>query len=409
MYTIWHSTRSLADYLVDNTVLANERARGRIRFKKMYESDANNSTKFHTMPTHLKTILYLDAPDIIVEQNSKPVLSLEVSTEAGTGHNAFQRFARIAASVENGVPAFYIYPEGAYIIRQNDPTGRWDRLNPMIFNALEKTMRIYNIPALLYYFPSQINDNDEEEIVNKGLKRDATYPSCPDGSDQEMQSMFEAINEVLNFYRRHGNLSGVMGRQVIQNRRDFMITEEHAKRMGRTNWSPLTATEVIRTTKLIDYLRNYTSRTHNFGDMLTSRENTVVYKVDANFRGDPYPGALSALDYLKCRSGLTFEERNMNLVMAWGNFTTNQGGDISITGNRQKSVNEFVNSVRDTYSDPNKILLGRRYNQLTGSQIPRYFMQVRFGSTFTKVKHIRVYSYYCDAILFHDGALWREG
>ena len=36
-------------------------------------------------------------------------------------------------------------------------------------------------------------------------------------------------------------------------------------------------------------------------------------------------------------------------------------------------------------------------------------MQVRYGSTYSKVKHIRVYSYFSDAILFPDGALWRDG
>ena len=61
------------------------------------------------MPDHIRRILYLDAPDLIVEHNNEPIFSIEITTEAGTGHNAFQRFSRIAASVENSVPAFYIY------------------------------------------------------------------------------------------------------------------------------------------------------------------------------------------------------------------------------------------------------------------------------------------------------------
>ena len=120
MFTIWYSTESFAEYLIENTILAQERSQNRIQLKKLSESDANNPANFHRMPTHLKRILYLDAPDIIVEYNSKPVFSLEVSTEAGTGHNVFQRFARVAASVENGVPAFYIYPRAGYIRRQSD-------------------------------------------------------------------------------------------------------------------------------------------------------------------------------------------------------------------------------------------------------------------------------------------------
>ena len=88
----------------------------------MYESDANNPTYFHTMPDHIKKIL-TKAPDLIVEVDHEPIFSVEVSTEAGTGHNAFQRFARLAASVENNVPLF-TYPEAAIITRQ-DSSPKW--------------------------------------------------------------------------------------------------------------------------------------------------------------------------------------------------------------------------------------------------------------------------------------------
>jgi len=46
---------------------------------------------------------------------------------------------------------------------------------------------------------------------------------------------------------------------------------------------------------------------------------------------------------------------------------------------------------------------------LSNYEIPRYFMQVRYGSTYSKAKHIRVFSYFADAILFPDGSLWRDG
>lgn len=38
----------------------------------MYESDANNPRYFHTMPDHIKKILYLDTPDLIVELDLEP-------------------------------------------------------------------------------------------------------------------------------------------------------------------------------------------------------------------------------------------------------------------------------------------------------------------------------------------------
>ena len=141
-YRIWYSTEPFADFIIDNTELRNKN----YVKKKMYESDANNARNFHSMPDHIKKILYLDAPDLIVEIDQEPIFSVEVSTEAGTGHNAFQRFARLAAAVENNVPAIYIYPEAAIITRQNQPP-KWDRINPLVFKALDDVMSIYKIPA----------------------------------------------------------------------------------------------------------------------------------------------------------------------------------------------------------------------------------------------------------------------
>ena len=53
-------------------------------------------------------------------------------------------------------------------------------------------------------------------------------------------------------------------------------------------------------------------------------------------------------------------------------------------------------------------ILSKNYNQIANREIPRYYMQVRYGSTYSKVKHIRVFSYFADAILFPDGSLWRD-
>jgi hypothetical protein len=142
------------------------------------------------------------------------------------------------------------------------------------------------------------------------------------------------------------------------------------------------------------------------GELLRNRPNTCLYQVDAKFRGDPYPGCLAAIDYLKCRQGLTFEDRRNNLVMVWGEVTvdhTNQ--TITITDNKGSTVDDFVSDVQGA-SRLN--LLTKYYYQLANKEKPRYFMQVRYGSTYSKVKHIRVYSYFADAILFPDGSLWRD-
>ncbi len=407
-YRVWYSTESLADFIIDKTIL-NAKA---VSKKKMYESDANNPRNFHTLPDHIKQILYLDAPDLIVELDSEPIFSIEVSTEAGTGHNAFQRFARLAASVENEVPAIYVYPEAVVIIRKDVPP-RWDSLNPLVFRALDEVMNIYNIPALLYYFPSDYrnhpNPTASSHLRNGGLIFDANrnYAGCPDSNHSEMQNLFSAINEIIHVNEKYTVINGrskLLGRKVLSERRRFMNTE-FIRKDGNDDMSPLTATVKVPTEFLLRHLSDYETANYHIGELLRSRAETIIYKVNAKFRGDPYPGALAAIDYLLCREGKSFEERRYNLVLAWGNLGVDEeNGTLSLTSDKS-TVNDFINAVKASES---KNLLFKNYSDIPNYEIPRYFMQVRYGSMFSKVKHVRVFSYFSDAILFPDGALWRD-
>ncbi|NOY51918.1 MAG: hypothetical protein GXO88_15310 [Chlorobi bacterium] len=407
-YRIWYSIESFANFIIANTELRNKT----FVKKKMYESDANNIRNFHTMPDHIKKILYLDAPDLIVEIDHEPIFSVEVSTEAGTGHNVFQRFARLAASVENNVPSFYIYPEAVIITRQNTAP-RWDRINPLIFKALDDVMSIYKIPSLFYYFPTDYKTHNDAftspNLIHKGLRFDPNrnYAGSPLGTDSEMTLMFAAMDEIVGVVERHGAIVGrdkLLSKRPIINRRAFM-NQEFVSKGGTMDTSPLSAIEKIPTQYLLNYLIRFENSQYHIGELLRSRQETIIYKVDAKFRGDPYPGALAAIDYLKCREGKSFEERRYNLIMVWGNLTidnTNRTLSISST---KSTINDFVKSVQ---ASENKNILSKDYSQISNSEIPRYYMQVRYGSTYSKVKHIRVFSYFADAILFPDGSLWRD-
>jgi hypothetical protein len=409
-YRVWYSTLSFADFVIDNTNLLTRSCSK----QKMYESDANNSRNFHSMPDHIKKILYLDAPDIIVELDNEPIFSIEVSTEAGTGHNAFQRFARLAASVENNVPALYIYPEAAIITRKNAPPG-WDKINPLVFKALDDVMSIYGIPALLFYFPSDFRTHSTAalapNILTKGLKFDPNlrYAGSPLGTDPEMLKMFDCINRLIKTVEKYNPVIARekhLAKRKIINQKATM-SAEYVSKGGNLNSSPLTSTIKVPTQYLLNYLSPHQTGGYQIGELLRSRDETIIYKINAKFRGDPYPGALAAIDYLLCREGKTFEEREYNLVLAWGDLQEDtQNSSLKLTTISNKStINDFIDSVK---SSENKNILGKDYNQIANHEIPRYYMQVRYGSTYSKVKHIRVYSYFADAILFPDGALWRD-
>lgn len=416
MYRVWYSTESFANFIINHTDLSHKE---NLIKNKLYESDANNPTRFHTMPDHIRKILYLDACDLIVEKDNEPVFSIEVTTEAGTGHNAFQRFARIAASVENSVPAFYIYPEGAIITRR-DAEPNWDKINPLIFRALEAVMSIYQIPALLYYFPSDIRTNLEHpalspNLTHKGLRYDSNivdYPGCPEAASVSMTKMFEAINAILRITEEYGVKPGrerLLGNLIIREQRNYMQSQFDTKADGKQadEMSPLTAVTRIETKYLLKYLSRYENALYNIGELLRSREFTEIYQVNARFRGDPYPGALAAIDYLKCREGKTFEDRLDNLVLTFGKLEVDDDEQtIRVINENQSSIVDFINDVKNSARHN---LLTKNYTELRSRDIPRYLMQVRYGSTYSKVKHIRVFSYFADAILFPDGSLWRDG
>lgn len=424
MLRVWYSTKSFADFLVDNTLLSQQKARGNLLYNELAESDASKPKNFHRMPDHIKKILYLDAPDIIIEHNSEPILSIEISKEAGTGHNVFQRFGRLVASVENSVPAVYIYPEAVVIGRRNSRgmNYRWDPINPNIFKALESVMRIHQMPALFYYFPSQYSNHQSSpslplsSLPHKGLileKNIVRYSDCPSSTALEMIELFQLIDLVINRALNSITRPVLLNERLVMGRTSWMQSEFARKGGHSTKLSPETATIIIPTQVLLDYLRKKSAgASYQFGELLSKRHETVIYQVDANWRVDPYPGTLAAVDYLLCRNGKTFEDRDRNLVLSWGVAELDGNNSLDIVHRNRgvkTSVKDFFGSINTVRSNRNKCLLNKGFTQLKSSEVPRYYMQTRYGCTFTKSKDIRMYAYFADAILFTDGVVWRDG
>ena len=419
-WRIWHSARSFGDFIVENTKL--REIKDHLEFKSLSESDANKSTDFHKVPDHIKKILYLDAADLIVEYNSEPIICIEETKEAGTGHNAFQRFARIAAAVENNVPAIYIMPEACIINRDVKKNGKvvgkkksWDVINPMIFQAYNSVMDIFKIPALFFYYPSdyqEYKDNplDSPHQNSKGLifnENLIDFSACPTENDSEMQALFKVIDTIIDNAISGASVANLVDKKVIRDRKYWMQKQYYTKLGNRKfeKLSPLSATKTIDTNKLLSYLGNYTDVPNDkISELLSSRSKTVIYQCNADFRGDPYAGALSAIDYLLCRQGKTYEERDANLVLCFGRVTELEDS-VDVNSNKC-SVDDFIHTVHNCCSK--NLLTKNHFSELRPEDIGRYYMQVRYGSTYSKVKHIRVFSYFADAIIFSDGALWRE-
>jgi len=388
-YRIWHSSESFADFIIDNTNLS---ARN-VTKSVLPDSDANKPRLFHKVPDHLKKILYLDAPDIIIEFDNEPILAIEESREAGTGHNAFQRFSRLAAAVENGVPTFYVYPEATIISRQNS-NPRWDRINPLIFKALDDVMDIYNKPVLLYYYPTDFrtHSNNPQASPNFGnnqkgrrMETNINYAGCPEIQNPQMQEMFNHINILLHEVEQNGiqAVKQFIRQRAIRNKRTWMRNEYNNKG-GNLNSSPLTSSIVLPTQYLINFLSSYNNRVYDIknSELLNSRPNTIFYYTGSRWRpqGDPYTGCLAAIDYIKCRIGQTFEDRDVNLVMVWGSMDIDHESQNFTINSDNCSVDDFANQAE---TGEKRSLLLKGYRNIRNDEIPRYY-------------------------IFTDGSLWRD-
>lgn len=248
----------------------------------------------------------------------------------------------------------------------------------------------------------------------KGLKYETdivNYPGCPDSTNLEMQKMFSAINEIITATSTYGVIVGrtqLLRNLILRERRNYMQAEYFDKSCGRTieQMSPVSATIKVPSQYIVNYLSQYETPTYTIGELLNSRDNTILYQVNAAFRGDPYPGALAAIDYLLCREGKTFEDRRNNLILVFGNIEVDYLNEtIVVNDTNGSSIEDFFSAVQNSEQHN---LLTKDYADLNSNTISRYYMQVRYGSTYSKVKHIRVYSYFADAVLFPDGSLWRD-
>lgn len=406
MFRLWHDSERFARYIIENTDLSEHASE--LEVEHLPKSDAGDPKTFHRVPDHIKEILYLDSPDLIVEANDEPLFTIEISEEAGTGHNAFQRFPRIAASVEASVPTLYIYPEASFIVRKN--SADWDELNPLVFRALESAMQIHDEPALLFYYPTEFDSSRPTPTAassQNGLRYDEAISGQPDSTDPEMDAMFEVIDVFVDRATGGSELEFIKHR-AIRERRNWMHQEYVTKGGPDRTWSPLTSTTTVPTELVVDYLER--EDPNCTPELLERRDETVIYAANAKIRGDPYPGALAAIDYLETRIGDSYRDRDKNLVFCWGNVDVDDG-ELSVSARNEEgsSVEAFIDEVNKVVDVNRRLLLGKDYSELRDHEIPRYYMQVRHGTRYTQRKLVRCYAYFADAILFHDGALWREG
>jgi hypothetical protein len=377
MFSIWyHDNKSFAEYLLAFTNLPKHKT----KIKKI-----SLGKRFADNPDAIQKILYLDNPDAIITYGfpEKPVLGIEFCAEAPSGHDIFQRVARVAASASLGTAFAFIFPEKKWVVRKAG--GRWDTYNPIIMRAMMNISRFHRIPALSFFWESsQITGNAAEGY----LLTDKTHSNMPDRNSEEMKKFIRFVNLTVDYVLQNRHFEEMMFDPFIMDREAWMWEKYNSKCSVNPDifkWSPLTSCKKISTKELVKLIQKITKAKPNLPDYIMEREEAVVYQPATNiFRSDPYSGSLVGIDYLVCRNGETVRHRHRNLIMYFPKL-------------RFKEMrSRFIRYYKEECPFNPKIKGTDSYLTL----------HLRDGCRYTKQKELRIYCYVADVLMFRDAVLY---
>lgn len=223
----------------------------------------------------LEEYLKYDRPDIILKHNNKVILVLERTVEVPSGHNVGQRFGRLAAAAENGVPVVYFGPYAAY--KHGGSTAGPRYMNLRLFYALDNLSTITNTAITTINWPVDtsyeiIKDNRKDIRVKEYLNIFFNY---------YLNYGFDGINEYIINSKFQEN------QRLEQN--SFALLE--VKKPEQYNIPP-DSVKIISSKYFADEY-NVTSPITDFFDEF------VVYNVGmSNVRSDPYTGMTILYKYL---------------------------------------------------------------------------------------------------------------
>ena len=377
MFKVWyHDNRSFAEYVVDITKLNQHNPEIEQIF--MGRNFADN-------PDMIQRILYLDMPDAVVTYGfpERPVLGIEFCAEAPSGHDIFQRMARVAASASFGTAFAFIFPEKKWVIRQAG--GRWDNFNPLPLRTLMSISRFHKVPALSFFWEA----NQLTGVQAEGfLRLDEHYDNMPDRESQEMKKFAEFVDLTVDYVLQNKKFEEMMFHPYIMDREAWMWERYHERFRRKPElfrWSPLTSCRQIETSELIELVRERIGREPTLPHYITERKETIVYEPGTrHFRSDPYSGSLVGIDYLTCRHGETVRHRHRNLAMRFRNVRFERMKEMFV---------RYYNA--DCPFNPEY--------QETDSYLT---LHLKDGCRYTKQKELRIYCYIADLLIFRDAVLY---
>lgn len=224
----------------------------------------------------VRNVLAYDRPDIVLIDGDRPILVVEETVEVPSGHNVGQRFARIAAAAETGVPALYF---GPYVAKKHGGITAGPRyMNARLFLALDAMERITGTSVTTINWPV-----DAQSEVRRDQAKDA-----------DVQEYIEAF---LALYKRQRNLT--------QLSKDILASDIHRRMVAERDYFVRTAIrnpeqynappESVEILSLAAFKRQYDYA----GNQLRKFADMAIYKIGMNYiRSDPYTGMSMLYRYL---------------------------------------------------------------------------------------------------------------
>lgn len=268
-------------------------------------------TEARRLPT-LGQVLAYDRPDIILLDGDKPILVVEETVEVPSGHNVGQRFARLAAAAECGVPCLYF---GPYKARKHGGATAGPRyMNVRLFHAFDAMVRSTGSAVTSINWPVDSHcevrrdfekDEDVRSYIDTFLK---AYERAPD---------IRTLNQAI--------LSSDIHRRMIDERTRFVASS--IRNASQYDGPP----DSVEFLPVSSFHKRFGAAK---GVLRSEVTEIVLYRVGMTYiRSDPYTGMAMLYHYL-----YVVENRSRCLALWFP--------DVSISAWREASRNTSRKDIR---------------------------------------------------------------
>ena len=258
----------------------------------------------------MRKVLAYDRPDIVLLHRMNPILVVEETKEVPTGHNVGQRFLRIAAAAQAGVPCLYYFPYAA--MKHGGDTAGPRYTNTRLFKALDAVTRLTGTTVTTINWP--VDDNYELRL----------------GQDKKDEDAREYVKTLLDLYSNspdlrqlnEGLLSSAIHLRMVQERDWFA---RNSIRKPEQYDKPPPSVRMLTPTAFSERHKLSCKELEGF-------ERLVVYRVGMRkMRADPYTGTAMLYRYL-----YVLEHTSRALVLWFPEITEAMWRDAAVNPNRKE-------------------------------------------------------------------------